>query len=207
MASQLVDTPSVFINCPFDAAFQPLFDAIFFTVVASGFLPRSSIDGIQADGRIDRVLRALNASQYSIHDLSRCVGEGPHNLSRFNMPLELGMAMQLRYSQRDREEPHEWFVMTGAQVNYDQFVSDLKAFDVQSHRETTDGVVGLLVEWLQTKRATLTQATKPAILAALPHYEEAKQRAESQVGRVWSRLVAIAGDIAKTHVGPSAFAR
>ncbi len=43
-----------------------------------------------------RIVRALANSKYLIHDLSRCTGEGIENVARFNMPLELGMAMARR---------------------------------------------------------------------------------------------------------------
>lgn len=43
-----------------------------------------------------RITRALFGCRYSIHDLSRCKGDGNENLARFNMPPELGMAMALR---------------------------------------------------------------------------------------------------------------
>lgn len=85
---------SVFINCPFDADYAPLFDAIVFATVCCGFMPRSALEsGTVSEPRLARILQALFSSKYSIHDLSRCAGEGSDNLARFNMPLELGMAM------------------------------------------------------------------------------------------------------------------
>ena len=63
---------SVFINCPYDDKFQPLFDSILFATVACGFTPRSAIDtGTVSDSRIDRIRKAMFGSRYSIHDLSR----------------------------------------------------------------------------------------------------------------------------------------
>jgi len=58
---------SVFINCPFDDDFQPLFHAIVLTVAAQGFTPRCAheTEG-QADPRIVRIARGLMESKYSI---------------------------------------------------------------------------------------------------------------------------------------------
>ncbi len=85
---------SVFINCPFDAEYEPLFDALIFTTLCCGFFPRTSIEsGTAAVARMDRIHAVILDSKYSVHDLSRCQGEGEFNLARFNMPLELGMAM------------------------------------------------------------------------------------------------------------------
>jgi hypothetical protein len=94
----LEPTKSVFINCPFDSEYAPLFDAIVFTAVCCGFMPRSALDsGTVSEPRVARIVRALVGSKYSIHDLWRCTGEGTENIARFNMPLELGMGMARRF--------------------------------------------------------------------------------------------------------------
>src|SRR5437764_12848115 len=100
-------TKSVFINCPFDATYAPLFDAIVFATVSCGFIPRSALEsGTVSEPRLNRVVRALSSCRYSIHDLSRCTGEVTENFARFNMPLELGMAMALRIMVPSRD--HDW---------------------------------------------------------------------------------------------------
>jgi len=35
---------SVFVNCPFDTQYKPLFEAIVFTVFACGFQPRCALE-------------------------------------------------------------------------------------------------------------------------------------------------------------------
>src|SRR5450432_1007128 len=115
--------PSVFINCPFDSAYSPLFDGILFTIVACGFTPRSALDsGSTFEPRVDRISRALFSSRYSIHDLTRCTGEGPENLARLNMPLELGMAMASRIL-ASGDTAHEWLVMIAAGTTHEKFIS------------------------------------------------------------------------------------
>jgi hypothetical protein len=97
---------SVFINCPFDAQYAALLEAIVFATVCCGFMLRSALEsGTVAEWRLDRIRGPLFSSRYSIHDLSRCTGEGAENLARFNMPLELGMAMARRIM--DPAE-HDW---------------------------------------------------------------------------------------------------
>src|SRR5580658_5029138 len=92
---------SVFINCPYDPGFADLFHAIVFTVIAFGFVPRSARESEgEAETRIDRISETLAQCKYSIHDLSRFTGEGTGNLARFNMPLELGIAIALRYERK-----------------------------------------------------------------------------------------------------------
>ena len=90
-------TKSVFINCPYDSEYEPFRDALFFTIVCCGFIPRSADEsGKVSVSRMDRIFYAVYTSNYSIHDLSRCRGEGEQLLARFNMPLELGLAMAFR---------------------------------------------------------------------------------------------------------------
>jgi hypothetical protein len=203
MAEEKAEGPGVFINCPFDSAFEPILDAIFFTIVASGFRPRSALEGgRQGVLRLVRILDALNDSLYSVHDLSRSVGEGDGNLARFNMPLELGMAIQLWRSHDDAQKaaPHDFFIMTGVHANYDKFASDLKGYDIESHDESPERAVELLVEWLQTKPGAASHATKPHILRALPLYVAAKKKRIDEVGSGWAGLIAVAASVAADHL-------
>jgi hypothetical protein len=132
---------SVFINCPYDPEFEEMFLAIVFTVAAFGFIPRSARDSEgRADTRIDRITEALANSKYSIHDLSRFTGEGTDNIARFNMPLELGIALALRYERRNDGPGRNWLVLVPGGHQYQRFVSDLAGFDPEPAR--TDRTLG-----------------------------------------------------------------
>lgn len=124
---RIVPRRSVFINCPYDREFEPLFDAIVFATVCCGFLPRSALEsGSVAESRMERITRAVFSSKYSIHDLSRCQGQGGELLARFNMPLELGIAMARRYQGRGKSV-HDWLVLVPEGHSYLKFVTDLAA--------------------------------------------------------------------------------
>ena len=119
---------SVFINCPFDRDFRPIYDAIVFATVCCGFLPRSATEsGSVSLPRMDRITRAMLSSKYSIHDLSRCRGEGDRNLARFNMPLELGIAMAQKYASEEPVSAHDWLLLVPRGHQYKQFISDMAA--------------------------------------------------------------------------------
>jgi hypothetical protein len=98
---------TVFINCPFDAAYAPIFEAIVFTIHDAGFLPtcaRERLDSSQV--RIDKITRLIGQSRYSIHDLSRTEIDAATALPRFNMPLELGIDLGCKsFSRRHRDSP------------------------------------------------------------------------------------------------------
>ena len=139
---------SVFLNCPFDERYGPLFDALIFTTLCCGFVPRSAIEsGSAATPRMDRLRAALLTSRYSIHDLSRAQGEGELNLARFNMPLELGIA--LGHSLRDPEQ-HQWFALTLEDHESSRYISDLMGFDLKRHNGTVETLVPPVLSWLLT---------------------------------------------------------
>ncbi len=84
---------SVFINCPFDQEYQPIFEAIVFCVAACGFVPRCTLELTDtAEVRIENIYRLISECNHSIHDISRTeVQDQSYRLPRFNMPLELGI--------------------------------------------------------------------------------------------------------------------
>ena len=87
----------VFINCPFDERYRPLFEALVFAVLVSGYKARCALeDSDGANIRFDKPRRLIAASPRSIHDLSR-TEIGGNELPRFNMPFELGLAMGAKY--------------------------------------------------------------------------------------------------------------
>lgn len=140
---------SVFLNCPYDEHFEPLFHASVLTIAALGFTPRCARDSEgDADARIDRIARALRESKYSIHDLSRFQAQGPDELPRFNMPLELGMALSLRYLGKTSGVVHNWVALVPGGFVHHRFISDLAGFDPPSHDQTVAALIKAISGWL-----------------------------------------------------------
>jgi hypothetical protein len=159
---------SVFINCPFDAPYRPFLHSIILATVACGFFPRSAIEtGTIADSRMTRILSTLFASQYSIHDLSRCRGEGSDSLARFNMPLELGMAI----AKRHQDGQHDWAVLVPNDHAYLRFVSDLGGFDPLTHDATIETIVPAVLSWLAIRPNATPGITPKALLDLFPKYQ------------------------------------
>ena len=83
---------SVFINCPYDAAYLKLFRSIVFAVIHCGFRARCAQEIDDAGQvRIDKILKIVEECRYGIHDVSRTELDRRNRLPRFNMPLELGL--------------------------------------------------------------------------------------------------------------------
>jgi len=83
---------SVFINCPFDATYRPLFEAVVFTVYDCGFFPRCALE--VADGsqvRIDKINGIIRDCRLAVHDISSTQLDSVNRLPRFNMPFEFGI--------------------------------------------------------------------------------------------------------------------
>lgn len=143
-----------------------------------------------------RIARAIFSSRYSIHDLSRCTGEGTENLARFNMPLELGMAIARRYM--GTEDDHEWLVLAPKGHAYLRFVSDLAAFDPATHDGTVRGEVFAVMPWLATREGRIPPVTPTQVLAAFPRFRAAKRATSASWGGYppWPEIVLDASRIA-----------
>src|SRR3954468_768137 len=88
---------SVFINCPFDDEYTPIFEAIVFTIQACGFSARCARSRLNSgEVRLHKILEIIGDCRYSIHDLSRTQLDRTTALPRFNMPLELGIDIGCR---------------------------------------------------------------------------------------------------------------
>jgi hypothetical protein len=184
---------SVFINCPYDDDFAPLFDAIVLTVAARGFTPRSAREtGGTADPRIVRIARGLMTSKYSIHDLSRFQGEGVDNHARFNMPLELGMALGIRFMRDGTGTDHNWVALLPAGGAHEKFVSDLIGYDLREHDGQPSTVITRVAAWL-SEQPDFTRPTPTAktILDSFDPFrallEKAKQ--DSLGDLTWSAII------------------
>lgn len=81
---------NVFINCPFDEEYKPIFYSIVFAVFDCGFNPRCALEVIDAaQVRIDKINNIIEECTFGFHDISRTELDNEFNLPRFNMPLEL----------------------------------------------------------------------------------------------------------------------
>lgn len=191
---------SVFINCPFDSEFLPLFDSLVFAVVACGFTPRSAIEtGTVSDSRIYRICNAMFSSRYSIHDLTRCKGEGDSNLARFNMPLELGFAMSRRFLAKAVRDSHDWLVLLPEGHEYTKFISDLGAYDAKTHRGTAGTIIPPVVNWLRTRPDAPLAPFPDAVIKRLPAFGKELDRLRTKSGGElpWSDVILIARKHAK----------
>lgn len=147
----------MFINCPFDAAYWPLFEALVFCTVDCGFVPRCALEGPDSgEARVRRIHRLIETSQYSIHDISRV--ELTPDLPRFNMPFELGLDLGCRAFGRARAKRKRCLVIDSEPYRYQRLLSDIAGQDVRAHSNSPEQVVDVVRNWLRAASHRRTMA-------------------------------------------------
>jgi hypothetical protein len=139
---------SVFLNCPFDRSYWPLFEAIVFTVSACGFVPRCALEEADSgDVRLDKLLRLIAQSRYGIHDISRVELDHDHRLPRFNMPFELGLDMGCKRFGGQRETKR-LLILDREPFRYQKYLSDIAGQDIHAHGGEPEQAVAVVRDWL-----------------------------------------------------------
>jgi hypothetical protein len=110
---------SVFIYCPFDPAYQPMFDAIVFAVMACGHVARNALEIDDAGrARFGKIADLIGQCRYGIHDISRTDTSSHSGLPRFNMPLELGLFLGALHYGSDAQRRKQCLVMDSDRTRY-----------------------------------------------------------------------------------------
>lgn len=118
---------SVFLNIPYDAAFEDLYLAYIVGLSQLGLRMNVTL-AVPNQGRLDTILSLIEASDFSIHDLSRV--ELSHGIPRFNMPLELGLAL---YHSKRGKRPHRVHLFDAKPYQALRSTSDVNGIDPQIH--------------------------------------------------------------------------
>ena len=141
----------VFINCPFDAAYHPLFDAILFGVTACGFRLRCSLEVMDgSENRLDKLLRLIRDSRLGIHDISRTELDAASGCPRFNMPFELGLFLGAkRFGGKDQQRK-SGLILDSERYRYQKFLSDIAGQDSAAHGNSATKALVIVRDWLKT---------------------------------------------------------
>jgi hypothetical protein len=143
---------SVFINCPFDDGFKPIFRAMVFTVISSGYHPRTALDATDgAEIRVGKIATMIGECDWGIHDISR-VEVAAGDLPRFNMPMELGIHLGARLFGEKRHRRKRALILEAAAHRYDQALSDISGQDIEVHNNSPDDVIRCVRSWLSDHR-------------------------------------------------------
>lgn len=141
---------SVFINCPFDKAYQPILHAIIYAVFRCGFEPRTAMDEDDgSESRLNKIIRIIRECKYGIHDLSR-IELNDHDFPRFNMPFELGLFFGAKEFGRSIQKKKNALVFERDKFKYQQFISDLNGIDPKAHENDPHIAIKKVRDWLLT---------------------------------------------------------
>lgn len=140
---------SVFINCPFDAEYAPILQAMLFCVVALGFIPRIATESVDSGQvRLEKIKRLISDSRYSIHDLSRCEASKRGERYRMNMPFELGVDYGCRQFAGSHWATKNILILEEKPFRYQAALSDLAGSDIAAHGADFQIAVRKVRNWL-----------------------------------------------------------
>ncbi len=139
----------VFINCPFDPKYRPLFEAIVFAVAHCGFEPCSALEAAgSGTARLDRLFQMIAGCRLSIHDLSRVELDTRTRFPRFNMAWELGVCMGARQFGGRSQKRKDFLILERSRGECAISCSDLSGVDPEAHGNKTDRVIQHVRTWL-----------------------------------------------------------
>lgn len=142
----------VFVNCPFDAPYKPIFHATVFTVIRCGFRARCALETDDAtQNRLGKILTIIDECRYGIHDISRTETAGDPPLPRFNVPFELGLFLGAKRYGSQRHKLKRCIIFDIERYRYQRFISDISGHDIHAHEGSERQVVTKLTSWLRSQ--------------------------------------------------------
>lgn len=143
---------SIFVNCPFDTIYKPLFRAILFAIFDCGFTPRCTLEEDDSSQiRIERIYTIIESCQYGIHDISRTELDSKYKLPRFNMPLELGLFLSAKRFGKRKHGMKSCLILDKKPYRYQKFISDISGQDIVGHYNSSIMAIKVVRDWLSGK--------------------------------------------------------
>lgn len=139
---------NVFINCPFDDQFIPLLRSILFVIIYLGFTPRIALERFDSgEARINKIINLIEASKFSIHDLSRIKSSEKSEYFRLNMPFELGVDIGCKIFKDGKAKDKKCLILEKEKYGYQKALSDLSNSDIKSHDNEPEEVIRQIRDW------------------------------------------------------------
>ena len=126
---------SVFLNIPYDREFEDLYLAYIVGLTQLGLHVNATV-AVPNQGRLETIIGLIEESNSSIHDLSRI--ELSKGIPRFNMPVELGLALHRSHVTKGR---HRVYVFESKTYRAQRSTSDINGIDPKIHHGTAKGVM------------------------------------------------------------------
>lgn len=141
---------NVFINCPFDEEYKPLFHVIIFAVHDAGFVARCSLEiSDSSQNRFEKIIKIISECKYGIHDISRTELDSQNLLPRFNMPLELGIYIGATKFGNKNHRSKGCLILDKERYRFQKFISDIAGQDICSHNNNPEKAIQVVRDWLR----------------------------------------------------------
>lgn len=139
---------NVFTNCPLDEEYFALLRPLLFTIIYLGYNPRIALERSDSgEIRINKICELIQASQYSIHDLSRLKSAQTGEFYRLNMPFELGIEYGCRRFASGRLREKRCLILEKEKYDYMKALSDISGVDIKNHNNEPIQVVQSVRNW------------------------------------------------------------
>lgn len=145
----------VFLNCPFDPLYKPLFQAIVFAVFACGFRARCALEVDNGGAvRFETIVSLIGQCRLGVHDLSRTDLSAKGSLPRFNMALELGLFLGAMRFGSVAQVDKRCLILDRERDRYRDFISDLAGQEIKAHGDRPDQAISAVREFLRASTDT-----------------------------------------------------
>ena len=140
---------SVFVNCPFDDDYFPLLRPLLFTLRYLGFSPRIALESMNSSQpRIQKIIELIASCRLAIHDISRMRAKEAGEISRFNMPFELGLDIGCAMYKSGKWKNKKCLILDEEKYRYQKAISDLSNSDIETHGNEPIRLVSCVRGWL-----------------------------------------------------------
>jgi hypothetical protein len=139
----------VFLNCPFDASYRTILDAIVFSIYDLEFVARCALEvDDSSEYRLEKISRIIEQCRFGIHDISAVTLDAVTGLPRFNMPLELGLYLGCKRFGAETQQKKACLILDTHPYRYRDFISDIAGLDIHSHNGDPERAVREVRNWL-----------------------------------------------------------
>ncbi len=168
---------NIFINCPFDNEYKPLLKALIFTSLYFRFEPKISTTASSSDSRITEIMKLIENSKYSIHDISRCEPLKSGEMPRFNMPYEMGIDIGCSVYGTKIQKTKQCLILEKVKNRYDTVISDISGQDIKEHNNNPKKAIEKVMEWFAANEAVPIKMI-PGLSTIWKKYLECKAKIE-----------------------------
>ncbi len=147
--------------------------AVLFCLVRFGFKPRIATEQSNAaKPRIEKICELIQASKYSIHDLSRCQASQANELFRLNMPFELGVDFGCQRYGGSPFSEKIILILEEKSFRYQATISDLAGSDIAAHEGNFEIAVRKVRNWLTPNIRDVDRVGAGQVLAEYDDFQQ-----------------------------------